>query len=115
MHTTTIRAVRSLGLACFFIAFAVPSAHAYRVRLSWQPVSGVAGYKVYARQNGYPDFVAIDVGLPTQDSAGVLHAEQSGLLVENGDACRTITPPPATPVPVGGLPVPMMPSVERID
>lgn len=31
---------------------------------------------------GYPDFVATDVGLPAPDANGLLHAEQTGLLVE---------------------------------
>lgn len=66
-----------------FLLGVVTPAEAYRARLSWQPVAGVAGYKVYAKQNGYPDFVAIDVGAPVPDAAGVLHYEQPGLLVES--------------------------------
>jgi hypothetical protein len=74
---------RVVGQATLMLVVCVPHADAYRVRLAWQPVTGVSGYKLYARQNGYPDPIAIDIGQPAADAWGVLHYEHSGLLVES--------------------------------
>jgi hypothetical protein len=77
---------RLLGLIVFLLLVSSSSAEAYRVRLAWSPAPGAAGYRLYARQNGYPEAVVIDIGLPPADTAGVLHYEHSGLLVESTNA-----------------------------
>jgi hypothetical protein len=76
----TIRS-RRFGLAALMVLVSVSQAEAYRVRLAWRPVTGAAGYRLYARQNGYP-VATIDVGNPPADATGVLHYEHGGLLVE---------------------------------
>ncbi len=82
MHT--IRTIsRLVGLAVIFLCVPATSAHAYKVRLAWRPVSGVAGYKLYANQNGFPNPVAVDLGTPTTDTNGIMHFDYSGLLVES--------------------------------
>jgi hypothetical protein len=74
---------RALGLATLMLVVSASHADAYRVRLSWRPVDGVSGYKIHARQNGYPDPVVIDIGQPSADASGILHYEHTGLLVES--------------------------------
>ncbi|MEO7435126.1 MAG: hypothetical protein ABI080_06520 [Candidatus Binatia bacterium] len=65
------------------IVLCAPDVDAYRVRLAWRPVGGAAGYKLYARQNGYPTPIAVDLGTPVADASGVMHYEHNGLLVES--------------------------------
>lgn len=74
---------RLLCLGVILLLVSASSADAYRVRLAWRPVSGAAGYRLHTRQNGYPDFVAVDLGSPRADAAGVLHFDHAGLLVES--------------------------------
>ena len=83
MQSNAARLARLLGLLVVTVLVSTASADAYQVRLAWRPVSGAAGYRLYARQNGYPDFIAVDIGLPTADAAGVLHYAHGGLLVES--------------------------------
>jgi hypothetical protein len=83
MHPNVLRATRLCGLAVAILSLCASNADAYRVRLAWRPVSGAAGYKLYARQNGYPDPIAVDLGAPAVDASGIMHYEHGGLLVES--------------------------------
>ena len=74
---------RLVGLAVLFLCVCASSAHAYKVRLAWRPVTGAAGYKLYAHENGYPDQVTVDLGSPAADTSGILHYDHGGLLVES--------------------------------
>lgn len=74
---------RILGLGVALLLVSASSADAYSVRLAWRPVSGAAGYRLHTRQNGSPDFVAVDIGSPSADAGGILHFEHAGLLVES--------------------------------
>ncbi len=89
-HTRAVSFSRLLGLAAILVV-CVADAEAYAVRLAWRPVAGAAGYKLYARQNGYPDPVVVDIGTPTADASGVLHYEHGGLLVESTHAFSLAT------------------------
>jgi hypothetical protein len=74
---------RLFGLTVSIVLLCAPDVEAYRVRLAWRPVAGAAGYKLFARQNGYPTPVAVDLGVPTTDASGLMHYEYNGLLVES--------------------------------
>lgn len=82
---------RPLGLAVILVLVAASGADAYRVRLAWRPVSGAAGYRLHAKQNGYPDFVAVEIGSPAADANGVLRFEHGGLLVESTNTFALVT------------------------
>jgi hypothetical protein len=82
---------RLLGLVVILLLVTVSSADAYRVRLAWRPVSGAAGYRLHTKQNGYPDFVAVEIGSPAADANGVLHFEHGGLLVESTNTFALVT------------------------
>lgn len=82
---------RLLGLGVILLLVSASSADAYRVRLAWRPVSGAAGYRLHTKQNGYPDFVAVEIGSPAADANGVLHFEHGGLLVESTNTFALVT------------------------
>lgn len=82
---------RVIGLAALILAVCVSHADAYRVRLAWRPVTGVSGYKLYARQNGYPNPIAVDLGQPIADASGILHYDHAGLLVETTNSFSLAT------------------------
>ena len=57
------------------------AAWSYDVELSWSPVSGVSGYKVYVRENGQSFGAGTDVGTPAPNGSGqivALAADLSG-------------------------------------
>jgi len=74
---------RLCGLTVAIVLLCAPNVAAYGVRLAWRPVAGSAGYKLYARQNGYPTPIAVDLGIPVTDASGIMHYEHNGLLVES--------------------------------
>lgn len=69
---TCVRGVMLLGafLACLAVAPGI--AHGFDARVSWSPVSGVAGYRVYVRQSGQASSTMTDVGLLPADLDGVI-------------------------------------------
>jgi hypothetical protein len=83
MNHSAVFFSRLVGLAVLGLVTCASNAEAYRVRLAWRPVAGVSGYKLYARQNGYPTPTIVDLGRPVADAAGIMRYEHAGLLVES--------------------------------
>lgn len=83
MNHSAVSISRLVGLAALGLLTYASNAEAYRVRLAWQSVAGVSGYKLYARQNGYPTPTIVDLGRPVADASGIMRYEHGGLLVES--------------------------------
>jgi hypothetical protein len=90
IHRATLASWLS-GFAALSLLLCASDADAYRARLGWRPVAGAAGYKLYARQNGYPDAIAVDLGLLAAGSDGIIHYEHGGLLVESTNSFALAT------------------------
>jgi hypothetical protein len=59
-------------IAAVIIALAACPADALDVRVAWQPVQGVAGYRLYMRPAGQPYGLGTDVGLLPADVDGII-------------------------------------------